>query len=396
MSITLERTFHPVGHGAFFTECFDSGNGHKFNVVYDCGTNSPKQVLDNAINKALAKGTAINVVFVSHLDKDHINGIKVLAANKNLTNRTLFVMPLFSKEVYVLAYLRYGSSFIQMFRAISKVGCSVLFVDHIDNERDQQADASIDLHENRLEEKWETTSPVGGVPVKTATIQSGTRLKYLDIWEYVPFNPSGADAVLFQQELRKQQIQLDLVLNALRKTRKSQAEKNELEKVKSIYKKVTTRVGKDSNKLNISSLVLLSHKSNNVTGVESLPPCPCFYHPYFCWDDKKSACLYTGDTDLSTRSVYYQLMKDVMRYQGGEGLRYIQIPHHGSRNNYSDALCKDMRYNCAFTNYGINYHQNIFDSRLIMEYLKQGRPLALITEYPQTILKEIVFLNMVN
>ena len=35
----LIRTFHPVGHGAFYTERFYDENGNNIaNVVYDCGS----------------------------------------------------------------------------------------------------------------------------------------------------------------------------------------------------------------------------------------------------------------------------------------------------------------------------------------------------------------------
>lgn len=32
----MNRTFHPVGHGAFYTEEFKS-NAIKYTMVYDCG-----------------------------------------------------------------------------------------------------------------------------------------------------------------------------------------------------------------------------------------------------------------------------------------------------------------------------------------------------------------------
>ena len=380
--ITLERTFHPVGQGAFFTECFESDSGDTFNVVYDCGTNSPKAILENAVLQAFAQGVPVDVVFVSHLDKDHINGIKYLADNKNLTPRTLFVMPLFSKEVYILSYLKYGASFIQMFRAISQMGCYVLFVKPAKIEESRQDVTSIDLRENTLREDSQTIMSISGIPIKGTVVQSGTKLSFLDIWEYVPFNPSGADADLFQKELAQQRIQIDLVLNALGRTRPTDAEKIELEKIRKIYGKVTSRIGKDTNKLNISSLVLLSHKASDA--INTYYWCRPFYH---YWNCTKSACLYTGDSDLSTASTYRQLMNDVMQYQRDESLQFLQIPHHGSKNNYCLALCRGFSYDVAFTNYGVNYHQKIFDSQLIMEYLKQGRPLVLITEYPQTRIK---------
>ena len=384
--ISLERIFHPVGQGAFFTECFSDSNGMNFNVVYDCGTNSRKNGLVQAISNAFPQGKQVDVVFISHLDKDHVNGVKDLVKNSNLTSRTLFVMPLFCQEAYVLAYLRYGVSFIQMFRTISKAGCKVAFVEPMNVQEGNDGD-SIDLQENRLQGEAEDLVRIGGITIKGTKIKSGTRLRYHAIWEYVPYNPSGADAVLFSQEIVRQHIQLGLLLNALGKTRPTVAEKQELKKVKDIYRQVTRRVGKDSNKLNISSLVLLSHKKDITTKVTS----KFFYYPYrwyfehvypcYRWDSELSACLYTGDTDFSSTTVYQKLMVEVMHCQSGEHLQLLQIPHHGSQNNYCLALCVDQRYDIAFTNFGVRYHQSIFDPRLLMEYWRQLRTLLLITEY---------------
>ncbi len=393
-NIFLERTFHPVGQGAFFSECFKADNGRKFNVVYDCGTKSPKDGLKHAISYTFSNGEQIDVIFISHLDQDHVNGVKELANNNNLTVRTLFVMPLFSMYSFVLAYIKFGSSFIQMFRTISKKGCKLLFVKPMEIEDDNEGDI-IDISENRIDGEGQTITTIRGIPISGISIKSGTKFKYLDIWEYLPFNPSGADENLFQKEIIRKHLQLDLLLNALGKTKPTTGEIKELEKVKKIYKKVTHRVGRDSNKLNISSLVLLSHKPDHSIKIVSQPsfPWPWFVEfnlPYRCRNSEMSACLYTGDTDFSNSSVYQRLMTVVMKYQRGEQLLFLQIPHHGSKNNYCTDLCRDFSYVCAFTNFGVNYHQKIFDPQLIIEYWRQTRPLVLITEYPQTVFKTTI------
>lgn len=395
--ISLERTLHPVGQGTFFTECFSDSNGMDFNVVYDCGTNSHKKGLVQAISYTFPQGKQVDVIFISHLDKDHVNGVKDLAKNCNLTSRTLFVMPLFCQAVYVLAYLRYGASFIQIFRTISKAGCKVAFVEPMNSQEGNDGE-SIDLQENRILGEEEDVVRIGGITVKGAKIKSGMRLRYHAIWEYVPYNPSGADAVLFNKEIVRKHIQLDLLLNALGKTRPTVAEKQELKKVKDIYRQVTHRVGKDSNKLNICGLVLLSHKKSITTKVTSK-----FYYPYrwrfeyvypcYRWNSELSACLYTGDMDFSSTTVYQKLMDEVMRCQSGEHLQLLQIPHHGSQNNYCLALCVDKRYDIAFTNFGVHYHQSIFDPRLFMEYWRQLRTLLLITEYHQAEFKMQITLS---
>jgi len=80
MSISLTRTFHPVGHGAFYTEKIvfvEDGVSRAFNIVYDCGsgrrmTHSAKEG-KAAVSNAFADDEKIDYLFISHLDADHIN-----------------------------------------------------------------------------------------------------------------------------------------------------------------------------------------------------------------------------------------------------------------------------------------------------------------------------------
>lgn len=37
VGVIVQRTFHPVGQGAFYTEVFQSDTRHRFVMVYDCG-----------------------------------------------------------------------------------------------------------------------------------------------------------------------------------------------------------------------------------------------------------------------------------------------------------------------------------------------------------------------
>ena len=70
------RTIHPVGQGGFYSEIFrDEINNHC--IVYDCGSEN-KQKLKSAISSALPDNAPIDILFISHFDSDHVNGIKEL------------------------------------------------------------------------------------------------------------------------------------------------------------------------------------------------------------------------------------------------------------------------------------------------------------------------------
>ena len=79
------RTFHPVGHGAFYTERFyDDNDDNIANVVFDCGCFEPgkKRTCETrikaAVDNAFPENCDIDALFVSHFHIDHINGIQHL------------------------------------------------------------------------------------------------------------------------------------------------------------------------------------------------------------------------------------------------------------------------------------------------------------------------------
>ena len=51
MRYTMERIFHPMGHGAFYTERFYERDNDEpsLSVVYDCGSKTPS-ILQNEID----------------------------------------------------------------------------------------------------------------------------------------------------------------------------------------------------------------------------------------------------------------------------------------------------------------------------------------------------------
>ena len=75
------KTFYAVGQGGFYSERIWS-NGMDYTIVYDCGAvvdkslEGPTIELGNAIDNSGFE--RIDFVVISHLDEDHINGLKKL------------------------------------------------------------------------------------------------------------------------------------------------------------------------------------------------------------------------------------------------------------------------------------------------------------------------------
>lgn len=52
MKMTMTRTIHPVGQGAFYTECFED-DVRAYNIVYDCGSETSFSVRNSLIEKEI-------------------------------------------------------------------------------------------------------------------------------------------------------------------------------------------------------------------------------------------------------------------------------------------------------------------------------------------------------
>lgn len=84
MNYSITRTIQSVGQGGFYTEIFDipnheGGMTHRC-VLYDCGSASrsePKRTIESALYDE--PRLDIDILFISHFDDDHVNGIAELS-----------------------------------------------------------------------------------------------------------------------------------------------------------------------------------------------------------------------------------------------------------------------------------------------------------------------------
>ncbi len=114
--MNMIRTFHPVGQGAFYSEEFFSYEGDcVFRVVYDCGsleycglqrnsdgTPLKRKDIKERVKQAFPDGHGVDILFVSHLDDDHVNLIPCLKPFQNHQIRRVILPLLSAEERYVL------------------------------------------------------------------------------------------------------------------------------------------------------------------------------------------------------------------------------------------------------------------------------------------------------
>lgn len=89
------RSFLPVGQGAFYLESFERYKEQPINIVYDCGSLSGEHIVKAEIRNNFQEKETINAVFISHLHRDHINGLPYLLQYCNVKN---IFLPLITEE----------------------------------------------------------------------------------------------------------------------------------------------------------------------------------------------------------------------------------------------------------------------------------------------------------
>ena len=85
----LQCEFLNLVQGLFSSGRIQMGDAPSFHWVYDCGTNSSPKLIQNAIQKynQQENNADIDLLVLSHFDKDHISGVKELLKNRRKIKR---------------------------------------------------------------------------------------------------------------------------------------------------------------------------------------------------------------------------------------------------------------------------------------------------------------------
>ena len=313
----IQRFFHPVGQGAFYSERHEY-QGSTLNIVYDCGTeymNRRKKGIRGVVTQSFRKQDVIHILFISHFDYDHISLIELL---KNTVNRIeRVVIPFLNKkETIFLANVYKALGEARLAELVSDPetffgeGTHVIQV-QLSTEEGHGEKATIRLSESTPKE-----------------IPSGTPLSlenYGD-WVFVPYNhlneERGKD---FRDKLQEVGIDVGKLENP-----GYVLDKDRCQKIKGCYKKIDGGI-------NQNSMFLYSGPSKGegvsiyfwVGGISWYHNhhCGCLYDHYF--DSDRVACLYTGDGDLNKVDV------GAVYKKYWEFIGTIQIPHHGSLPSFN-------------------------------------------------------------
>lgn len=388
--MNIIRTIQPVGQGGFYTEFFKYGTNEHC-IVYDCGSDT-KGEPKSTIHSAIPESTTIEILFISHLDNDHVNGIKELVKNNTIKRVVLPQIDSF-EWYYILAdsiskNKNADDSIINTIRTAIRDIPTIIKVKPSDLERGFDSSATYNLsgeNENfsdpiesgsQLSNKW-----LGGtlkwifMPINNADGQKISKLK--------------SDLELFLASMTGKTIDLSSLtskefISLINPHRKE---------VNEIYKKIFSSTN-NASMLLYSGLNDTAHNTFTSTIVARCHWAFCRRFWDYCYYPKnKEACLYTGDSNLLDDFQKKNIKNKVGLLIDRVGL--LQIPHHGSINNFSLQSFHDIGLKeCAlFVSYGTRNKYGHPSTYLMGGLYGLNIPIAEVTETKNSTLYQRVYIR---
>ena len=156
--MVFKRILHPVGQGAFFTEQFlDESGKVVYNVVYDCGSfTSQPNLLEYEIRNTFERNAHIDLLFISHFDEDHVNGLMTLQNQTKIDKDTKVIIPF--KYPYLLMVMDDDYPTLARFvMRMFNIGAQVIGIEEISGENVRRDPIAI-------------VAPMGNAPIETEKV----------------------------------------------------------------------------------------------------------------------------------------------------------------------------------------------------------------------------------
>lgn len=417
----IERIFHPVGQGAFYSEHFYISD-RRYKVVYDCGTTSPSQK-KAVIRQSFSKEDTIDILFISHLDWDHISLIPTLIESvKEIRN---VVLPHVDNDYPILL------SLVNFPKAPKDIKGKVVQIitspeEYFNKETKVWRIRSVEEDGTRGNVRQRDNEDILLLDRYTSNIDSllpsGKKLSLegIKFWCYIPFNYYSSkefrealekklrDDKDFQEYFKntlgvERDISVEEALDVLRDPQKV----NDIIKDKSVKTKLKDDIYDQlEDKINAHSLVLYSGP------IEQKAYRNHFYHQKVeqahnqlyhdlttcsisCSDFLKDyhslkwrvACIYNGDSNYEE--------KKLKKWLDGlwNNVGTIQIAHHGSKRSHDFDCPRGTSFLCPISYGTSNTYGHPSSDVLIDLAIKKRLPIC-ITEHIDSKFIQIIFVDI--
>ena len=367
----IERIFHPIGQGAFYSERHTSCN---INIVYDCGTTNPSlPAKQRVVSQSFSKDDVIHILFISHFDKDHISLIDTLKKAVKRIERV--VLPLLHDEQKIFLS--------NIYKTLGQPRLAKLVSDpNIFFGRETQI---IGVRPNSDTEVGEIPSlNVLEINETRTEIQSGTPLTIngFNDWVYIPFNYQyKTRSNEFQNKLHNEGVDVgklktnsDYLLYGITDVEKK--------KIIGVYNGRGIYKGKGvSGNINENSMFLYSgpscekdlHKHSWIRGDYRCDLFRCYVN--IDSHSHRAACLYTGDGDLNKVDI-----RKIYR-RSWDLIGTIQIPHHGSGKSFKATPFDEGGFLCPMSVGNKNSYGHPSPIVISELFLKRNFPILVTEDY---------------
>ncbi len=392
----LIRKVHPVGCGAFITEVFE-WKGGGFTAVYDCGmgrsVNTPK-ALKTVVDNAFMASQVIGLLFLSHFDNDHINGVSYLISTGHITQNTKVVLPLVKERYFALLSDEYQKGYISVIKSLKGKRGELLLVKEVgpdENNKDsddKEADDLIPGYVQNIDgEKIRIVESRRAIPV---VLDDGTT----NIWEYYPFYLQDESLIeLFKQYVIKkaQRDKCALSENDLGHYQNLTNEQRSLiRKAYHSFKRGGTYKG-GPNRINMNSMLLISTPKDVPVGSSVIVTPAQSYNKVAPIEQFPSSSVYTADVGLRER-FYMDLLKTNVDDHSLDAIGLFQIPHHGSYRNYTKDIYTELKPNVLFINGSLNSSCPAICPESINDSYINNKPLYIIDDNSATQFEQHIML----